>query len=836
MFNIFNTLKPGNGLTKVSKYRSKKQGLSSKIRYWGFIEDGFMLNSDSSLMTCYWYRGEDLATASAEYMAAVSAYINRALMHLTEGWAMHVDCVCYESTGYISEEECYFPHPVLKLIDDERREIYESEGSHYENAYVITLTWLPPKKIARQFARIYSSGKNKDIIEEALYYYKKCCTQIINGLTASFPFIKQMNNQEMLTYLHRSITGKSHIVNVPDKPVYLQRILASQDYSHRDAKIGNKYIQVVAICGFPKESYPAILDTLNNLGIGEYSWRTRWKAMRPDKAKREADRIIKYWAANRLDFKGWIAVEMAPGSRVQENPDALDKEADATAALGEITGGYVTCGYYTTQVVIMDEDLEQAIKRAEQVQSVFEIMGFPARLETVNCTDAFFGSLPGHTYENVRKPMLNSLVLSDFLPITAVWTGLSHNPCPLYANYNNPPLMITSSGICPFRLNLHVDDVGHTLIIGPSGSGKSTLVANLIAQHFRYKQAQVFCFDKDFSLLPLCYAMDGSHYNLLTDDKLKFQPLKPPRIKNVDGSPADLSAFIAWAQGWIEDLCRVNNVQINVTRSKIIYEAISNVLAIPDPKRWRMDELHSAIQGDEEIKDVIRLYTEMGNYSFFDGEADLIANNRMVVFEMGSVMRTKNEALIFATATYLFEKFRQQLTGAPFLLIIEEGPIFFRNPVFAEKISEWLMTLRKANVAVIIITPSLGELLKSGYSEVLFEQCPTKIYLANPEVKNPQGKQQYQRIGLQDAEIDVIGGMIRKQEYYITNPLGKRVFSLNLSWNSTPASLCFTGKSSVDDIREAIKIKQEYGKDFSAQWLLHNGYQSTADKLRKLDK
>ena len=46
--------------------------------------------------------------------------------------------------------------------------------------------------------------------------------------------------------------------------------------------------------------------------------------------------------------------------------------------------------------------------------------------------------------------------------------------------------MQVASGSTPFRLNLHVDDVGHTLIFGPTGSGKSTLLALIAAQFRRY--------------------------------------------------------------------------------------------------------------------------------------------------------------------------------------------------------------------------------------------------------------------------------------------------------------------------------------------------------------
>jgi type IV secretion system protein VirB4 len=86
------------------------------------------------------------------------------------------------------------------------------------------------------------------------------------------------------------------------------------------------------------------------------------------------------------------------------------------------------------------------------------------------------------------------------------------------------------SGSTPFRLNLYVDDVGHTLIFGPTGSGKSTLLALIAAQFRRYEHAQIFAFDKGNSLLPLTLATGGDHYEIGGDRenderKLSFCPL-----------------------------------------------------------------------------------------------------------------------------------------------------------------------------------------------------------------------------------------------------------------------------------------------------------------------
>ena len=57
-------------------------------------------------------------------------------------------------------------------------------------------------------------------------------------------------------------------------------------------------------------------------------------------------------------------------------------------------------------------------------------------------------------------------------------------------------LYAATTGATPFRFNLHVSDLGHTLIVGPSGAGKSTALGLIAAQWFRYPKAQVFAFDR----------------------------------------------------------------------------------------------------------------------------------------------------------------------------------------------------------------------------------------------------------------------------------------------------------------------------------------------------
>jgi type IV secretion system protein VirB4 len=102
----------------------------------------------------------------------------------------------------------------------------------------------------------------------------------------------------------------------------------------------------------------------------------------------------------------------------------------------------------------------------------------------MNAIEAWLGSLPGHTYANVRQPPVSTINLAHLIPLSAVWAGPERDE-----HFGAPPLLYgKTEGSTPFRFSLHVGDVGHTLIVGPTGAGKSVLLALMAMQFRRYER------------------------------------------------------------------------------------------------------------------------------------------------------------------------------------------------------------------------------------------------------------------------------------------------------------------------------------------------------------
>jgi type IV secretion system protein VirB4 len=77
----------------------------------------------------------------------------------------------------------------------------------------------------------------------------------------------------------------------------------------------------------------------------------------------------------------------------------------------------VAYGYYTP-VIVMFDTTRRLRDQAEAVRRLVQAEGFGARIETLNATEAYLGSLPGNSYANVREPLINTRNLADLIRST----------------------------------------------------------------------------------------------------------------------------------------------------------------------------------------------------------------------------------------------------------------------------------------------------------------------------------------------------------------------------------------------------------------------------------
>jgi type IV secretion system protein VirB4 len=460
--------------------------------------------------------------------------------------------------------------------------------------------------------------------------------------------------------------------------------------------------------------------------------------------------------------------------------------SDADNAVAEAQSALVRYCYYTSAVVLTEDDPLTADADAQEVLKQFQYHGFDARIEHINANEAYLGSLPGHGHYNVRRPLFHSRNLADLLPLTSAWPGEEHNPCPFYPPSSPSLCYAATHGAKPFRLNLHVGDVGHTLVFGPTGSGKSTLLSLLMAQFFRYPNAQVFCFDKGYSAYILTSASGGNHHDLGVDE-ISFCPF----------AQIDDTAERLWASDWLELLLRLQNVALIPEYRRALWRALELLASNPASARTITD-LINTVQ-DHALRDALSRYSVAGPLGkFLDADTERFESGRFQTFEIETLMAL-GEQVLLPVLTYLFHAIDRRLDGRPTLIVLDEAWVMLANGAFGAKIEEWLRTLRKRNAAVVLATQSLTEVANSPVRDVILESCPTKILLPNPEALNPATGALYRKLGLSERQIEIISSAVPKRHYYYVSPLGRRLFDLSID-HLTGA---FTGAGSKGVITES---------------------------------
>lgn len=488
----------------------------------------------------------------------------------------------------------------------------------------------------------------------------------------------------------------------------------------------------------------------------------------------------------------------------------------ADFAITEASSNLVLFGYYTPVIILMGEARETILDQARIISRELLRLGFSSRVETVNTLEAFLGSQPSHSVPNIRRPLVHSLNLADLMPSASTWPGLPGCPSPLFPEDLPPLLYAATTGSTPFRLNLHVGDVGHTLIFGPTGAGKSTLLATLAAQFRRYPNARITVFDKGRSLFALAHAAGGQHYDLAGDSG---SPGLCPLAK------LDTALDVAFAEDWLAACFQLQHGGAPTPRQKEeIHRAIRLMRETKGGQGRSLTDFITTVQ-DKDIRAALSVYTIEGSLGhLLDARSDGIADTAFTVFELEELMALGEKNLI-PVLLYLFRHFERSLSGAPALLLLDEAWVMLGHPVFREKIREWLKVLRKANCAVVLATQSLSDAVRSGILDVLLESCPTKILLPNEEADKggsggvPGPLDLYRLIGLNDTEIELLKSAVKKRHYYYTSPEGRRLFELGLG----PVALAFTAVSSREDVARVRALIQRHGPDWPRAWIAGRG-------------
>ena len=799
----------------LSEYQKRPDCLSDYLPWTALIAPGTVLNKDGSFQRTAEFRGPDLESSTEEELVATCARLNNALRRFGSGWALYFEASRIPAREYPVSD---FTNSAAWIVEQERRGEFEEEAGQrdlFESVYYLTFQFIPPadrsSKAESWIIETPADDKGASV-QDHLQSFMSECDRCLDLLQSQFPMAEWLDDDAALTYLHSTVSPKRHPIKTPETPAYIDSFIGGADLvGGLVPRLGEHSIHTVTILGFPSETTPGILDELNTLGFS-YRWMTRFLPLSKGEASKVITKTRRQWFAKRKSVVALLKEALMNETTPLVDSDADNKAIDADAALQDLGGDYVSYGYLTTAICVMDEDATVAEARIRAVERIINGRGFVTIHEKVNAVDAWLGTHPGNPYANVRVPLVSTLNLAHMMPLSAVWAGPEGN-----AHLDGAPLLYaTTEDHTPFRLVTHQGDVGHTLVVGPTGAGKSVLLNLLSMQFKRYPNAQVFTFDKGASSRAMIEALGGDFYTLgETDTGLVFQPLR-----GID-EPIEM----AWASEWISGLLVSKGVDVTAEVENTVWSALQSLASAPEDQRT-LTGLSALIQ-DSDLRLALKPFTLEGAYGhILDGNEDTLRDNAVQAFEMEELMHSK--ALVAPVLTYLFHKLEARFDGKPTFLILDEALVFLDDPMFADRIREWLKVLRKKNVSVIFATQSLADIANSPIAPAIIESCLSRIFLPNNRAMEPQQKEAYDRFGLNKRQVQIIASATPKRDYYFQSHGGNRLFDLQLG----PVALAFCAAGSEKDQTQIDRVLELGGHDnFAAHWLRFKGLEWAADLM-----
>ena len=783
----------------LKEYSEEKGKLSSYVPWICLIDKGVVLNKNGTLQKTLKYRGYDLDSSTVYELKNINAKLNDVIKRLGQGWSLNVEARRKRCTDYIEAENEIL---AIDIIEKERK-LNFLENEYFESEYYLTIVQLIPTDNSKKVGEIFLEyAKKSEILDKTLENFNKEFKKILNLFKEIFLEVTELDDEETYTYLHSCVSTKTDKIVVPEIPYAIANYLCDSDLvGGLKPKLRGKEIRCISIQGFPNYTVPGFFDVLNRLNI-PYRWITRFLMLSKLEALSKMERKYKNIFSQRLSLFQRVYAELT-GEREENsrklNEDALNKANEVRTQIALTTGDYVSQGFYTCTLLVDGDSIDEVEERVDVISKTINNIGFITIEESINSVEAFLGSIPGNITNNIRMPILNTITLSHLLPVSSVWGGDSWNK-----HLNVPPLIYTKTkGSTPFRFNIHIEDIGHSAIVGPTGYGKSVLLGLIASSFMKYKDSRVYFFDKDASSRVLTYAVGGEFHDL-GNDELSFQPLA--NIEIVEEKE--------WAYGWILEILEQENVKVSPTQKEKIWKALDNLAKTPIELRT-ISNFYTSVN-DREIKEALIPYKIGGALGkYFDSDKDTLNFSRWQVFEMNQVINNKKG--ITPLLSYIFRRIENSLDGSPCIIILDECWMFFDNPIFAAKIREWLKVLRKKNCSVIFATQELGDILNSKLFTTVLDACQTKVFLPNPNAFADNYIPIYQKFGLNKTEIEIISKATKKKEYYYKSTKGSRLFELDLK----EKTLSLIASSDLPKQNKAKELKEIYrdANDFTREWL-----------------
>ena len=671
----------------------------------------------------------------------------------------------------IEQRRGYFEAKRDRLYRIEIFYVVLMEGSRSKTGIIAALKRFPrdPDGAMRELKAQFSSNGTKVLLRTQIMadlQTLRTCVENFTRHLADFMQTEVQDQPEQFTFFRRllnfdewRVAGKPHSTQFLDFQVVNSNIEAERDH----LRVGDHYVRLLTMKEAIHETRPLVLDRLLKLQSSFYVV-TEWTPLATARARKEVNGKRRHFNISKT---GLIQSTSAETSLERDRLVDESKQADVES-LGECLralGDGQAMGEFSLTVVLYGTDLEGINRELGAFAGIFTDADGALFAETYNQLNAFFATVPGNYAHNLRRLYLLNSNYADLSFLFTIHHGETTN-----AHLGGEYLAVMETdNATPYFLNLHNGEVAHTMVIGMTGSGKSFLL-NFLEMNAQKYNPLTFIFDIGGSFQSLTEIFGGTYLNAGQESQdFKINPF------SLEPTKENLQFLAAFFRVLIEG--NDQRFKLDYREERKLWDAVERMYTVPSEQRT----LSTFANIIGELRDRLHRWTREGQYGFlFDNVDDTLSFSRFQTFNFAGWGETPDvlEPLLF----YVLHRAANEIVDPAQLgtfktFLIDEAWLFIKNEVIRNYVISAQKTWRKHNAAMILATQSIKELDESGMLSTVAESCPTKIFLANPEMN----RQVYaEAFHLNDTELELIADLVPPGEMLIRKAQSSKKVRLNV--------------------------------------------------------
>ena len=404
---------------------------------------------------------------------------------------------------------------------------------------------------------------------------------------------------------------------------------------------------------------------------------------------------------------------------------AASLRAQLVDAADDLASGRLSFGEHHATVTLFTPDERHLDAMGAQIRAAGNRAGCVMAREEFGSRAAFFAQHPGNHRYRGRAAMISSRNFANFAALHGTPRGLGADEVP----WGQPITILPTHSREAYRFSFHQRGrpgertVGHTLVLGRTGSGKTLGLAFLISQA-RRAGARVIVFDKDRGLEMPLRAMGGAYGAVRMGEPTGFNPFSAETDERGR----------AWLADWLGALLAREG-----PLSALQTQAITQAVKVNAETNASLRSLGAFRRQFVSVDDDGDLHMRMGEWDadggfgwLFSGAGhDTLSFSNMVTgFDLSEIFDTP--AVRTAWLAYVFRRIERLIEdGRPTLIVLDEAWKLLDDAYFERRLKEWMLTMRKKNVAVVLLTQRVAHIRESRAGGSILESAVTTILYPN---------------------------------------------------------------------------------------------------------